>query len=230
MSRIFAHNDYVRKDAFHAAYDLRVGYIEADVFLSGGDLMVAHHDHEIRAGRTLANLYLVPLDQIIRKNRGRVFSDSDQELTLMVDLKTEGYSTLRELVRQLEMYPALTSCPTLRWMISGDVPAPDRWTEFPDFITFDGRPGKEYTRNQLERVSMISTSFQQHVKWDGRQPLSDRDRVMLLALVHAAHEKGKKFRFWATPDFPEAWRVLLELDLDVIVTDNVQELARYISR
>ena len=60
-SAVFAHNDYVRENPFHTAYDLGVGYIEADVFLQDGQLMVAHHRNEIADGRTLQNLYLEPL-------------------------------------------------------------------------------------------------------------------------------------------------------------------------
>lgn len=229
-SRIFAHNDYVREDAFYAAYELGVGYIEADVFLRDGDLMVAHHEHEIRKGRTLEKMYLIPLERKIRGNRGSVFPYPDQSLTLMVDLKTEGYSTMQELVRQLEKHSSLLSCLTLRVMVSGDVPPPDRWGDFPAFITFDGRPGISYTDEQLARIGMISSGFRQHIQWDGRQELSASDRARILELIAAAHEKGKTFRFWATPDFPQAWQILLDLNFDVIVTDDVLSLARYIAK
>jgi alkaline phosphatase len=44
------------------------------------------------------------------------------------------------------------------------------------------------------------------------------------------HAKGKKVRFWATPDFPEAWEVLLSLKVDVINSDDVAALASFIKQ
>src|SRR5690349_3094875 len=58
---IFAHNDYVRSNPFHTAYNLRVGYIEADVFLVDNALLVAHTRLEINPDKTLERLYLEPL-------------------------------------------------------------------------------------------------------------------------------------------------------------------------
>ena len=48
-SQIFAHNDYVRAKPFYTAYELGVGYIEADVYLIDGKLLVAHQRREIDA-------------------------------------------------------------------------------------------------------------------------------------------------------------------------------------
>src|SRR5687767_9933128 len=85
-SQVFAHNDYVRPKPFYTAYDLGVGYIEADVFLQDGDLLVAHHRNEIVPGRTLEKLYLQPLLEKIQKH-GSVYDDAGRTLTLMIDLK-----------------------------------------------------------------------------------------------------------------------------------------------
>lgn len=112
-SQVFAHNDYVRKDPFYTAYDLGVGYIEADVFLQDGALMVAHHRNEIADGRTLQTLYLEPLSQKIRQFKGSVYQDPEQKLTLMIDLKTEGVSTLNAIVGLINKYPALMNSPNL---------------------------------------------------------------------------------------------------------------------
>jgi alkaline phosphatase len=226
-ANIFAHNDYVRPKPFHTAYDLGVGYIEADVFLQDGQLLVAHHRHEISKEKDIESLYLRPLLLELRKNRGSAYKDPQQELTLMVDIKSEGPATLKALVQLLEKYPALLSCATLDFMISGNVPDPATWDLYPAYITFDGRPGIPYSSRQLERISMISTSFASHVKWNGKDPLPPDDRNTIARLVDDAHAKGKKFRFWATPDFPEAWKALMELNMDVIVTDRVAELAEF---
>jgi alkaline phosphatase len=227
-SAIFAHNDYVQPVPFYKAHSLQVGFMEADVFLVGNELMVAHHSFEIRAGKTLQSLYLKPLKKEIDKNKGSVYKNSTQSLTLMIDLKTEGVSTLSTLVSILKSFPELTGCRTLQIMISGNVPDPQTWNEYPSFIFFDGRLHITYSADQLKRVSMISTSFRDHCSWDGSGKLPDEDQVKIKSMMRVVHKKGKPIRFWATPDFERAWAELMKLKLDVIVTDNVTGLADFL--
>jgi alkaline phosphatase len=229
-AHIFAHNDYERTRPFHTAYDLQVGFIEADVFLVDDELLVAHHKHEIKAGKTLESLYLKPLQDKISTNAGFVYAEHNANLTLMIDLKTEGAKTLEALVTQLTNYPDLLSCRTLRIMISGNVPDRGGWDHYPPYIYFDGRPGIPYTTEQLARVSMISTNFSSHVRWDGKNKMSDADRKKIADLVDEIHAKGKRIRFWGTPDFDNAWEEQIELNMDVIVTDKVEALAAFLNR
>ena len=228
-SRIFAHNDYARALPFYTAYELQVGYIEADVFLMDGEILVAHHKQEIESGKTLETLYLKPLLKQINKNKGSVYQDPSRTLTLMVDLKTEGDVTLRAVVDQIEKYPDLLSCSTLHFLISGSVPDPVKWNDYPPFIYFDGRPGISYTPEQLKKISMISTSFGAHINWNGSGKIPEKAQNKIRVLVDEAHSKGKKFRFWATPDFQNAWQELMDLQMDVIVTDDVTALAAYLN-
>jgi alkaline phosphatase len=228
-SRIFAHNDYAQSAPFYTAYDMHVGFIEADVFLVDSELLVAHHKHEIQKEKTLALLYLKPLLDAVKRNNGFVYQDPAQTLTLMIDLKTEGVPTLRALTDHLEKYPELLSCTTLQFMISGNVPDPLQWTDYPPYIYFDGRPGIHYTNEQLKRVSMISTNFRDHAKWNGNGKLADEEEKKLRILMDDAHSRGKKMRFWATPDFEAAWKELMRLKVDVIVTDNVTALAHFVN-
>lgn len=229
-SHVFAHNDYVRAQPFFTAYELKVGYIEADVFLRDGELFVAHHHHEIRPGRTLDSLYLRPLQLQLRKNGGNVYENPAAELTLMIDLKTEGTSTLAAITKAIERYPELKASRTLRFMISGSVPDPALWKNYPSYICFDGRPGVPYTPEQWKRIHMISTSFGQHVKWDGEGQLSSEEISKIRVLMEEAHSAGKKFRFWGTPDRENAWRQFMEMRMDVVLTDDVVGLIEFIAR
>ena len=52
-SSIFAHNDYVHSIPFLSSYYKQVGFIEADIFLQGNDLMVAHTKEEIKPEKNL---------------------------------------------------------------------------------------------------------------------------------------------------------------------------------
>src|SRR6185436_16173073 len=60
---IFAHNDYVKPNPFFKAYELKAAYIESDVFLENGKLLVAHTKKEIDPSKTLESMYLDPLSE-----------------------------------------------------------------------------------------------------------------------------------------------------------------------
>jgi len=227
-SRAFAHNDYAGPAPFRQAYALEVGYIEADVFLQDGKLMVAHEEEEIREDRTIDNLYLEPLKRSLLQHGGNAYADDKRRLTLMIDIKTDGVSTLDAIVDALRNYPDIIASPTLQIMISGNVPAPDLWNNYPGFIFFDGRPGVTYSPEQWKRISMISTSFPSHIKWDGSGKLPSDARKKIRAMMSAAHKQGKKFRFWATPDSRNAWQQLKVVNADVIVSDRIPELVAFL--
>src|SRR6218665_2012440 len=69
-SSVFSHNDYLQRVPFYMAYLSEVGYVEADVFLRGSRLLVAHTKEEISDDRNLEEMYLRPLRAVIRSNRG----------------------------------------------------------------------------------------------------------------------------------------------------------------
>ncbi|WP_225000292.1 alkaline phosphatase [Cesiribacter sp. SM1] len=227
-SNIFAHNDYVQPVPFYTAYVQEVGYLEADIFLQGKELYVAHTREEIEKDKTLEGLYLKPLQKYISANKGFVYADSGKTLTLMIDLKTEGASTLTQLVKILKKYPQLLASPSLKITISGNTPEPATWKEYPYFIYFDGRPGIAYTPEQLERISLISTSFREYTQWNGKGVLPKEEKRTLQALINDVHAKGKKIRFWASPDFGNAWIQLMNMQVDVLNTDNVPRLAAFL--
>lgn len=229
-SSVFAHNDYAQVNPFYGAYENRVGYIEADIFLRNNELFVAHLQTEINAERTLASLYLIPLQETIIKNKGWAYPDSTITLTLMIDLKTEGVATANKLVDQLNQHKELLMCKTLEIMISGNVPDPKLWKDIPPFIFMDGRPNIPYTADQLDRVGLISTNFNQYVSWSGKDKLKEEYLTKLELLIRSVHSKGKKIRFWAAPDFENGWKTLQGLGVDVIGTDNVEGLMAFMKK
>ncbi len=227
---VFAHNDYVHPIPFYTAYYQQVGYIEADVFLVDKKLLVAHTTREIDPAKTLEQLYLKPLQQQINKHGGQVYSRPDQSLMLMIDLKTEGVSTVKALVKLLEKYPQLLACKTLGFTISGNVPDRNLWDEIPSFIQFDGRPGIAYTKDQQQRLAMISTDFKSYSRWNGKGTLTFEDENKIVSIIREARNLNKPIRFWAAPDFTNAWIQLMKLGVDIIGTDRVVDCTSFIKR
>ena len=221
---IFAHNDYEKSIPFFNAYSQEADFIEADIFLHEGKLLVAHTQSEINSDRTLDSLYLKPLQQKIHINKGSAYPDINRPLHLMIDLKSKGVPTLTKLVTELKAYPELIQCKSLFVTISGNVPDTASWKIFPEFIHFDGRPGIEYAPGQLKRIRLISTSFSKHSSWNGKGTLPSSDRIKIQKLIEEVHKKKKPIRFWGAPDVENAWFKLRDLGVDVINTDRVAEL------
>lgn len=228
-SIIFSHNDYLQKNPFETAHALNVGYVEADVFLQGDELMVAHTTGEIKPDRTLEILYLDKIKHKLQENEGSLFPDASRKMTLMIDLKTEGIPTLNAIVQHLKKYPELTTTNTLTIAISGNVPDTAQWKNYPTFITFDGRPYKNYSAKHLERISFISDNFRNYSSWKGRGEIPERDLKQLEAVISDVRNNGKKIRFWAAPDVPACWDLLMHLGVEVIGTDQPEKLHDYLS-
>lgn len=227
---VFAHNDYVHPVPFYTSYKLQVGFIEADIFLKEEKLLVAHTASEMQDNKTLESLYLKPLEDMIVKNKGFAFADHERALTLMIDLKTDGVSTLTVLANTVRKYPQLLSCKTLTIAVSGNVPDPARWSEFPSFIMFDGRPQIAYTAEQYERIKLISTDFNKVVKWNGEGGLPKQEQDKIIVLRDSVHSHNKQLRFWGAPDVSNSWMTLMNLKIDIIGTDDVQGLITFIKQ
>ncbi|MBL7696532.1 MAG: phosphatidylinositol-specific phospholipase C/glycerophosphodiester phosphodiesterase family protein [Chitinophagaceae bacterium] len=224
-----SHNDYEQHVPFYKAWENGFGSIEADVFLVDANLIVAHDSSELKSGRTLDSLYLVPLRRCIEKNGGFVYADKTRALQLMIDIKSEAGSTLDRLVEVLNGYTALINSSSLRIVISGNRPAASQFALYPSWIFFDGDFRINYSRLALERVQMFSDNFARYSSWDGTGNISAEDKKQLLRMISFSHRMGKKIRFWNAPDTPEAWRTFIGLEVDYINTDKIEGLARFLS-
>lgn len=228
---IFAHNDYAQPEPFFNAYAQRVSFIEADVFVRDGDLWVAHDEKDLLPERTLQKLYLQPLLQNVQKYGGYPYRHKDLTLTLMIDFKTPWETTLPVLVDLLQQrFPTLVQTKNLTFCISGAMPPPEQWAEIPGFINFDGRPHQLYTPQQLQRILLVSHDYTKYSAWRGEGICSAEDKKKLQAVVQIATDWQKPFRFWAIPDHPAGWQLMRELGVQVLNTDRVKALRRYLRK
>jgi hypothetical protein len=223
-----SHNDYEQPAPLTAAYNEEFGSIEADIFWHNGKLLVAHKKEELDLHRTLEDLYLRPLQTYVKKNKGYIYADTSRRLQFMIDLKTNGDTTLGTLVKLLQKYPALTKCPTLKITISGSRPHVATWASYPSFIWFDGELQKEYPAAALGRIVMLSSDFKKDSTWNGKGELPTALRDSLQQVVNRAHSLGKTVRFWGAPDNKNAWQQLMGLKVDYINTDSIKALSEFI--
>lgn len=220
---IFAHNDYIKPNPFFRAFELKVSYIESDIFLEDGKLLVAHTRKEIDTSKTLESMYLIPLSQKVKEGKGVLYG-----LTLMIDLKTDGIPAMDMLVKTIEKYPELIACKGLSFTISGSYPPPAQWTNYPDYITFDGRPGVNYTPEQIKKLRLISTSFGSVSSWKGDGEIPSDDLKKIRQVIDFSHKLNMPVRFWGSPDQPNAWGKFISIGVDILNSDNVDQLSNYL--
>lgn len=230
VANAHSHNDYEQPVPLLTAYHEAFGSIEADVFWHDGQLLVAHDSTQLALHRTLEELYLKPLQAFVEKNKGHIYADSTRRLQLMIDIKSEGTTTLNKLVELLQKYPSLTGCSTLQIAISGNRPDVAAYTAYPSFIGFDGDLNSEYPVKALSRIVMMSADLKKYTVWNGKGIVVASQWDTLQRLVRRAHALKKPVRFWATPDFPNAWYQLMRLQIDYINTDSIKALADFLRK
>ncbi|UJH90078.1 alkaline phosphatase [Antarcticibacterium sp. 1MA-6-2] len=219
--KIHSHNDYLQDLPFWEAYAHRAGSIEADVFLKNNSLYVAHTEKEIDSARTLEKLYLKPLAGLASDGKLR-------ELQLLIDIKSKAEPTLAKLLEILQNYPHLRSNCNLQIVISGDLPAPEAYKNYPNFIHFDHQNLNNLDEINLGKVAVISQNFRNYSQWNGLGRLTAKDMEKVESVINLAHQKGKKIRFWAAPDTKTAWGRFAKMGVDFINTDHPGEAFQYL--
>ncbi len=225
LPRIHSHNDYLQNVPFWKAFSAGASSIEADVFLVGDSLFVAHTEEEIDNNRSLERLYFEPLQQVLTLGL-----DRPKQLQLLIDIKSEPYTTLDAIIKILDRYPSIRGDNTLNITISGNRPKPFEYLNYPDYIFFDYQ-SLDVVENPaiLEKIALVSLSFKNLSEWNGMGRLTADDLNKVTATIEKAHALPKPFRFWATPDSKTAWKAFSDLGVDFVNTDMPFECAQYLN-
>jgi alkaline phosphatase len=223
-----AHNDYMHPVPFHTAYDAGFGSIEADVFPVNGVLLVSHNKQAIQQGRSLERLYLNPLLNELKKN-------SKRKLNLLIDIKENYKTSLDLLVKELEplknyLVTQNNKLKPVTILISGERPPPCEYKNYPGYIFFDDDLKLPHRPGEWKRVGLVSLSFEKYSSWNGEEMVSTGDRNELMHVVDSVHNAKKKIRFWAAPDNENSWNLQMKLGVDLIGTDKIAELSRFLKR
>jgi glycerophosphoryl diester phosphodiesterase len=234
LERAHAHNDYEHTRPLLDALEHGFGNIEADVWLVDGQLLVAHNAKDVKPERTLEKLYLDPLRERVRAHGGRVYRDGPT-IVLLVDVKSEAVATYAVLHDVLKSYGEMLTtfrgdkieAKAVTVIVSGNRAPAEMAAQAIRYAAIDGRSGDLEKNPPASLVPWISENWGKLFtwKWEGAMPAADR--TALKVFVDRAHTQGRKVRFWATPDRPDAWRLLREAGVDVIGTDDLAGLAKF---
>jgi alkaline phosphatase len=218
LFNVHSHNDYEQKIPFHLAYSNQLGSIEADIHLVAGKILVGHDTKDLLPSRSLDNMYLAPLLATNTPNR---------KLQFLIDVKTEAISTLDSLIALLKKYPTLINNKNITITISGNTPADSLFIQYPNFIHFDGRIFKNYSKAELSKISLISEDYGKFTMWNKTWPMQEAAEEKIKAAIEKIHALNKPIRLWGTPDFPLAWEKFIAMKIDFINTDKIEEITQF---
>ncbi len=235
LSQAHAHNDYLHTRPLLDALEQGFGSVEADIFLVGDELQVAHERSSLAPDRTLRTLYLEPLKQLIAEHSGTVLGDGEN-FTLLIDIKTDGGPTYLALNKLLSEYSDIFShFDQGKWqtgavtaIVSGNRPIELITQSSPCFTGIDGRLSDLDSKLPAHLMPLISDNWNLHFSWRGAGEFPDAEQRKLHEIVSRAHANERRIRFWATADTPAMWSALREADVDLINTDNLAGLSEFL--
>lgn len=237
LVRAHSHNDYMRTRPLFDALAAGFNSVEADVFLVGDRLLVGHHRWLLNDRLTLQRLYLDPLRVWARTNGGRIHPCAPT-FWLLVEIKSDPEPTYRVLRGVLESYSDIltrfeggqmhTNAVTV--VITGRRPVAVLAVEPVRFAALDS------FFSELERAAppnlylWVSEDWCRHFTWRGAGVFPEAERIKLSSMVERAHLAGRMVRFWNAPDKEPVWEVQYEAGVDLINTDDLRGLSRFMRK
>ncbi|KAI0382275.1 hypothetical protein F5Y04DRAFT_51846 [Hypomontagnella monticulosa] len=239
-----SHNDYTRNIPVFSALSAGCIGIEADVFLSNGDVIIGHVLPT--PGRTLGVQYIQPLRAILDHNNGGSPGDNGiykanpkQSVTLLVDFKTSSSGTLDAVVKALQplrdggylshlengkfverqvTVVASGSAPFDRISSGDGVPNRD--------VFFDAHVDHWDPNFTSANSYYASADFQDAIGNPGSANDFNQDQKNKVASqVQSAHGAGLKVRYYNLPgDY--LWEPLAALGVDRLNADDMYDTAR----
>ncbi|HQY06918.1 MAG TPA: hypothetical protein PLQ52_12715, partial [Lacunisphaera sp.] len=123
-------------------------------------------------------------------------------------------------------YPDLAA--RVRFIVSGNrarevmEPQPHRRA------ALDGRMEDLATDAPAGLIPLVSDNWAKYFTWRGEGEFPAADRERLRQFVVQARAQHRILRFWNTPNLPAVWRELRAAGVDVIGTDDLLALRRFL--
>jgi hypothetical protein len=251
---IHSHNDYWRDVPLLTALSFGVASVEADVWLVGETLHVGHEMAALTTDRTFDSLYIQPLLSIIAGQNPKsqftvnqssingVFDTSSATpLQLLVDMKTDGPSTLpfvlsalqplreRGYITTFDSNGTFTLGP-LVVVGTGNTPLAGIQALSPRDVFFDAPLIALNSTFDITLSPLASTDYEVAVGWSGIGNINSTQLAAIQKYVADAHALGIRARFWDTPGWPiqarnNVWQTLMDNGADWLNADDLEAAA-----
>jgi hypothetical protein len=208
------------------------------VFLANGALLVGHSQNELQPDKTLESLYLEPLQQRLRQHKK--LYETNSELYLYIDFKTDGPATYAALVPVLRKYESLLVRPgqkrsrgVVKVMLTGNYPANLVRADKKRLVYLDGKVPDLAQGLDANLYPVVSGNWASFFKWQGQGAMPAAEARMLETWNQQALKNGQQIRFWNVPEKNEQqvkaiWRVLLSYPSFLVGTDHLDWLQEVI--
>ncbi|MGV2988894.1 phosphatidylinositol-specific phospholipase C/glycerophosphodiester phosphodiesterase family protein [Vibrio sp. E150_011] len=246
--RSHSHNDYHLDEPFYGAMKKGFGSFEADVWyqpLISNEVLIGHDLWELNKDKTFEGMYIEPLVEYVESMGSTFYDNWDYSVVLLIDIKSGGLNTWREVEKVLERYPEVFTRydngtvyqGPVTAIISGNRPIDEMESMDLRYSFVDGRINNvDEDLYPSTLMPLISNNFNyfdkpefDNYKGEGPWPQSALDE--LIRITDVAHANNQKIRFWATPEKIDdvefntyIWQGLVEGDVDFINTDLQNEL------
>ena len=113
-------------------------------------------------------------------------------------------------------------------IISGDRPIQEIENSKPRRAGIDGRVADLDSDKPAALLPLISDNWTNHFRYRGVGSMPDTEREKLHDMVERAHARGRRIRFWATPETPLLWQELKAAGVDLLGTDDLEKLSTFL--
>ena len=216
-----SHNDYHQTRPLLDAIGAGVNSVEADIFLEGKTIRVAHHRGNWRGD--FETLYLQPLNALWESKT--LPTRSAEPFLLWLDLK-EGSAALRTALHQLlSQYPVTRRVDPARARVEviltgNDVAKKAFVAQFPsESVTRDSNSFSDADEPAFPAWRWYALDWSKLATWTGEGEIPAHERRRLRELVAKIHGKGRKLRFWKHPATLSFWKEAAEAGVDRLGTD-----------
>jgi glycerophosphoryl diester phosphodiesterase len=114
-------------------------------------------------------------------------------------------------------------------VLTGDRPKLDPSDPSLRYVGLDGRVSDADSRAPAHFMPMISDSWRSQFHWNGSGEMPPTERAKLADIISKAHNAGRVVRFWETPENENLWRELRADGVDLLNTDQLARLAKFLN-
>ncbi|HOC74103.1 MAG TPA: hypothetical protein PKL54_14910, partial [Candidatus Hydrogenedentes bacterium] len=111
-------------------------------------------------------------------------------------------------------------------IISGNTPRAAMAAQETRLASVDGRLPDLEANPSPHLVPMVSMSWGDVFKWNGKDAMPADEAALLKELVAKAHAQGRRIRFWGLPRPYAVWPVLHDAGVDLLNADNLAALQK----
>lgn len=238
LPKAHSHNDYFRNCPLKDA--LRHGFtsVEADVLYIYGKLLVGHDmpDKFYPRLKPLNRQYLKPLWRRWKRCDKEIYKGYEGDFYLWIDIKIYPNQTYRELRDLLYPFREMLNYyengkfhkGKVTVILSGDRPFEALQNDSLQLMTLDGRPSDLAKNYPSHLMPFISEHAGKVAEVEDYSQVDEAAFLKISNFIKATHDQGKKARLWATPEDENLWIKLLEMDIDLINTDKLSKLQRFL--